>query len=403
MIAADLAAENRLLRRIIELISSRRTPHEVANVVASLVTDATGSDVCFAYVVDDQHGLVLAGATPPFDELAGQVRLAIGEGVAGWVAEHAEAVIVPDKWSDPRYRYIPELRGEDYSSLVSVPMIVGGERVVGVLNAHARQEGSYGPTELALLTQVANLLAPTVENTRLYQRLSQHESELGSFAARTVEAQEQERRRLAGEIHDGISQPLISLWYRLLTAEDGLLRGDLDAAGRALAVAKDLTTVTLDETRRAIDGLRPSVLDDLGLGPSLESLARSLPELSAELDITPCALVSHVEVALYRIAQEALQNVVKHAGAKRVVVRLISDAEAVRLVVTDDGAGFDVSPPTVDGERRSYGLVGMRERAELLGGHLTVTSWIGTGTTVEAVVPLGVTSRAPYAGTAPSA
>lgn len=386
--SSDLAAENRVLRRIIELISSHRTLHEVANEVARLVTDATGSDVCFVHVVDSEHRrLVLAGATPPFDELAGEVHLAMGEGVAGWVAEHAEPAVVPDKWNDPRYRYIPVLRGKDYASLVSVPMLVDGDRVVGVVNAHARKEASYGDVELALLTQVANLLAQTVENTRLYQRLTVREAELERFTARTIEAQELERRRLAGEIHDGISQPLISLWYRLLTAEDSLGRGDRSAVAGELAAAKDVTAMTLDETRRAIGGLRPSVLDDLGLGPSLESLAASLPDVRTDLDIAPCRLAPHLEMTLYRIAQEALQNVVRHADASRVVMRLTTGDEVVRLLVSDDGHGFDPSLPAGDGVRPSYGLVGMRERAELVGGRVTVTSRRGGGTTVEVVVP----------------
>lgn len=406
MIASELAAENRLLRRIIELISSRRTLHEVANEVARLATDATGSDVCFVHVVDsDRRRLVLAGATPPFDELAGDVHLAMGEGVAGWVAQHAEPAVVPDKWNDPRYRYIPALRGKDYASLVSVPMLVDGDRVVGVVNAHAREEGSYGDAELALLTQVANLLAQTVETTRLYQRLTEREADLERFATRTIEAQELERRRLAGEIHDGISQPMISLWYRLLTAEDALARGDTAAVAQELAVAKDVTTMTLDETRRAIGGLRPSVLDDLGLGPSLESLARSLPELPAELDIAPCRLAPHLEVALYRIAQEALQNVVKHADASHLVVRLAVRDDVICLRVSDNGNGFDPTAPVGDGDghaRLSYGMVGMRERAELVGGRVTVTSRPGSGTTVEVLVPLGGGTSHLAQGDAPS-
>ena len=387
---ADLAAENSLLRRIIELISSRRTLDEVANEAALLVTAATDADACFVHVVDeDARMLVLAGATPPFDVLIGQVQLDLGEGVAGWVAEHGRPAVVPDKWNDSRYRYIPMLRGEDYASLMSAPMLVAGDRVVGVVNVHARNKDAYGDGSLALLTQVANLIAQTVESTRLYQRLTEREAALERFAARTIEAQEFERRRLAGEIHDGISQPLISLWYRLLTAEEALSRRDEATVARELNVAKDLTTATLDETRRAIGGLRPSVLDDLGLGPSLESLVDSLVNMRAEVEFTPCKLAPHLELALYRIAQEALQNVVKHAGASFVLVQLAADPERVRLSVADDGCGFD--PARAGGgsqTRPSYGMAGMRERAELIGGHVTVTSRVGVGTTVEVTVPL---------------
>jgi signal transduction histidine kinase len=379
--------ENRLLRRIIEVTSSDLKVREVVQHVAALVTEATGSDVCFVHVLDEaRNRLVLMGATPPFSDLAGTVELALGEGVAGWVALHAKPAVVPDKWKDQRYVYIPALRGEDYESMASVPMLTRGQRVVGVLNVHSRQPRAYGQQDLVLLTQVANLMANTVENARLYERLADREHMLEQFAARTVEAQELERRRLAGEIHDGISQRLISLWYHLQAAEGAA--GDQELLAQALDAAKELTTAALDETRRAIAGLRPSVLDDLGLGPSLESLAKTLTGVEVDLDVEPCRLATHVEMALYRIAQEALQNVVKHAGAERVSVRLsATPGGMVRLVVEDDGCGFrpeDLGKST----SVSYGMVGMRERAELVGARLSVTTIPGEGTRVQVDVPV---------------
>jgi len=388
-LAEDLAAENRLLRRIIEVTSGDPDVREVSQRVASLVTEATGSDVCFVHLVEeDRAKVVLAGGTPPFDELAGTVELALGEGVAGWVAENAEPAVVPDKWADPRYRYIPALRGEDYTSMVSVPLLVRGRRVVGVLNVHSKAARAYGEREVALLTRVADLLARTVDNASLYRRLAEREEALEEFATRIIDAQEHERHRLAGEIHDGISQRLISLWYHLLAAEDAADRPELLA--RELSVAKELATDALGDARSAISGLRPSVLDDLGLGPSLESLARSLPVAEVDVKVTHVELAPHVEVALYRIAQEAVQNVVKHAGATSVRLELGLEDECVRLTVRDDGRGFAAverdGPGGSDG-RYSYGMGGIRERAELIGARLSVVSRPGKGTTLEVVVP----------------
>jgi signal transduction histidine kinase len=362
----------------------------VAEHVAVVVTEATASDVCFVHVLDEaRRRLVLMGATPPFTELSGTVELGLGEGVAGWVALHAEPAVVPDKWQDDRYVYIPALRGEDYESLVSVPLLGRGQHVVGVINVHARKPRRYGDHDVALLAQVGNLLARTIENARLYERLAVREQMLEQFAARTIDAQELERRRLAGEIHDGISQRLISLWYHLQAA--GANAADPAALTRELAAAEDLTSAALDEARRAIAGLRPSVLDDLGLGPSLESLAHSVAGLEVDVDVAPCRLPAHVEVALYRIAQEALQNVMKHAAAGRVAVRLSTTAAGgVRLVVEDDGVGFhpaEVAAGAGRGGDPSYGLVGMQERAELVGATLQVTSAAGTGTRVEVEIP----------------
>ena len=378
------------------MTSSDLNLREVAEQVAVLVTEATASDVCFVHVLDEaRQRLVLMGATPPFTSLSGTVELAIGEGVAGWVALNARPAIVPDKWKDERYVYLPALRGEDYESLVSVPLLGGGQRVVGVLNVHAGKPRRYGEHDVELLSYVGNLLARTIENARLYERLAERERMLEDFAARTVDAQEMERRHLAGEIHDGISQRLISLWYHLQAAE--AFAADPVVVTHELGAAKDLTSAALDEARRAIAGLRPSVLDDLGLGPSLESLAHTVSGPEIDVDIAPCRLPAHVEVALYRIAQEALQNVMKHAGAERVTLRLSTQPGAVHLVVEDDGAGF--RPAEVGRNRNgdpSYGLVGMQERAELVGARLAVTSRPGSGTRIQVEMP--VPSEAPTPG-----
>jgi len=386
LVHRSLEAENRLLRLVIDLTSSDLDLGEVLRRVPALVTEATGSDVCFVHLVDEERQrVVLAGATPPFDEQVGTVELAIGEGVAGWVARNAEPAVIPDKWNDQRYRYIPALRGEDYVSLVSVPMVVEG-RVMGVLNVHSAEERTDGPTDLALLTGVAHLVARSVEKAQLHRRLAEREEALEGFAARTVEAQEKERRHLAGEIHDGISQRLVSLWYHLLAATDAT--GDPALLDRELDMAKELTTAALDETRNAIAGLRPSVLDDLGLGPGLESLARTLSGLTVQLDVAGERFPSHMEMALYRIAQEALQNVVKHAGASRVRLVLEQVADGVHLVIEDDGRGFDPDTLTQADSRPSYGMVGMNERAELIGARLSVSSWPGRGTSIDVLVPL---------------
>jgi len=352
------------------------------------MTEATGADVCFVHVVDEGHTRVqLVGATPPFDQVVGTVELAVGEGVAGWVAQHAEPAVVPNKWEDRRYKYIPALRGEDYTSMLSVPMLCGGE-VVGVLNVHAKDARVWDAADVTLLSEVANLLARAVENSRLVARLAEREETLETFAAQTVEAQELERRRLAGEIHDGISQRLISLWYHLLAAEDSA--ADPERLAAELGAAKALATDALTEARSAITGLRPAVLDDLGLGPGLESLARSIDGVEADVDITAERLPSHMEMAIYRIAQEALHNVAKHADASHVTLWFGPTDEGVRLVIADDGGGLPEQWVAMAEARGSYGMAGMRERAELIGGRFSATSRPGRGTTIEVNVPVPV-------------
>jgi signal transduction histidine kinase len=303
-------------------------------------------------------------------------------------------VIVDDKPADPRYRYIPALRGEEFTSMVSVPIVTPRGHLVGVLNVHTRLRREFAAADVDLLRSVAGLVAGAIENARLHQRLAEREEALETFAEQMVQWQEHESRRLAGEIHDGISQRIVSLFFHLSAAADAI-PGSPDVAAEQVARAQELAGAALDETRSAIAGLRPPVLDDLGLAASLESLGYSFPQLDVRVDVRVDAdqgrLAEHLETAVYRTAQEALQNVAKHAAARAVRILLSVQAERVLLEVSDDGRGFDTAAAvrlTGMPAPTGFGLPGMRERAELLGGRLELSSAPGRGTTVRLAVPL---------------
>jgi len=376
------------LRRVIGLTTEELRGDELFGRIADLVARTAAADVCFVHVVDPVAGdLVLAGATPPFDHLPGTIRMKLGEGIAGWVAEQGEPALVSDKWDDPRYHYIPALRGEDYHSMVSVPLLRERQRAIGVMNLHSRTPGHFGEEHLLHLQEVAGLVAGIAQTALLYQGLATKEEELSRFAARTIELQELDRRRMAGEIHDGISQPLVSAWYHLRAASASAPPG---VVADELVAIESLVSDALDEARRATAGLRPAVLDDLGLAAGLRSLASGLSGFAVELDVdldlesgSP-ALAPHVETALYRVAQEALQNVQKHARSTLVRILLHRRAGGLELSIIDDGLGF---LPADEANPTSYGLEGMRERAALLGARLEVRSVPGSGTTVRLLVP----------------
>lgn len=387
--AADTTAEDRLLRRVIETITSSPDLDAVVTSTIDLVLEATGGDACFLHLWDpERRRLVLTAASPPFDAAVGRVTLALGEGIAGWVAANRQSVSIPEgKFDDPRYKYIPELGGEQFTSMISVPVISRSDELVGVFNVHSHARRDFDQRALEFVRLTASLVAEAVERGHLFRALAEKERVLQGLVRKTVEAQEEERRRVATEIHDGVSQQLVSVWYRL-EAGRRHLRSDVDRAERELGVAQSLLDEALTEARMAIHDLRPSVLDDLGLAPSLRALAfRGLEGLDLDLDLPDAVgLPPHQEVALYRIAQETFTNIRKHAAARRVRVSLRETPSHFELRITDDGAGFDPGARPA-GPQTSFGLTGMVERTSLIGGAIDIRSEPGKGTTVAVAVP----------------
>jgi two-component system NarL family sensor kinase len=384
---ADPEREHALLLGIIEAAARGPAVEPLAAAVARLITEATDTDVCFVHVLDDtERSLTLTGATPPFDEQVGRIRLPIGAGVTGWVASHREpAVIVERKEADPRYLPIPALRGTTFTSMASVPMASEPAGLVGVLNVHTVARREFTDRDIRLLVGIGSLVAGALHQARMHRRLAARERAHERFTEQVIAAQETERRRLAGDIHDGISQRLVTLSYHL-DAVGHALHTDTGIAAEQLARARDLLDLSLGEARAAIGGLRPPVLDDLGLAGGLASLARTLPQVDVTLDLADERLPEHIEIALYRIAQECLQNTAKHARADTARLSFAVRRGQARLEVADDGDGFDAAAA---GEAAAgYGMRSMTERAELVGGTLRVVSRPGAGTTVVAVVPV---------------
>ncbi|MGV0626167.1 GAF domain-containing sensor histidine kinase [Mycolicibacter minnesotensis] len=388
----DTDHELALLRELIQAASSGPGVEPLAAAAARMITAATGTDVCFVHVLDDtERSLTLTGATPPFDTEVGKIRLPLGSGVSGWVARHREPVVIShNKESDPRYLPIESLRGRDFTSMVSVPMETDPGGLVGVLNVHTVARREFTPGDIELLRVIGRLIAGAMHQARLHRQLVARERAHELFVEQVIEAQEIERRRLAGDIHDGISQRLVTLSYRLDAAARAV-GSDPDEASAQLDAARELAGLTLQETRVAISGLRPPVLDDLGLSGGLASLARSIPQLQIDLNLAEVRLPEHIELALYRIAQEGLQNVVKHAAAKtvRLGFAVVADPDIARLEIVDDGVGFDTFEHPVGGdEMGGYGVLSMAERAELVGGRLNIRSRPGMGTAVIATIPI---------------
>jgi two-component system NarL family sensor kinase len=259
----------------------------------------------------------------------------------------------------------------------SIPLYAG-EKKLGVMNVASPQWRGLSPEDLQLLSTIGDLLAIAVERARLYDRSGR----LGAV---------EERNRLAREIHDTLAQGLTATGLQLESAEALLDHGaGAERAREPLRRALSLTRSNLDEARRSVLDLRAAPLEGRSLPEALKTLvdrweaetgvATRFKAINGSRPLPP-----RVEVALYRICQEALTNAARHARASRVTVRLASTPDQVRLVVQDDGRGFD--PSRVQDDR--HGVVGMRERALTIGGFLGVESSSNEGTRVEVEVPLG--------------
>jgi len=259
-----------------------------------------------------------------------------------------------------------------------VPLVFRGE-TLGVLAAIDREDGrAFDEEDEQLLLSVAASAATAIATAR---------SVAAERLRLSIDAAEQARARWARELHD---QTLQGLAGARMVLSAGLAREDPDALRHAAETADAHIGVEMRSLRDLITELRPAALDDLGLGPAIESLAKrqaAAAGFTVDMDIQfgGGERPREVEDAIYRIVQEALSNVAKHAGAERATLQVRQLAERVEVTVQDDGRGF-----APEGPSEGFGLIGMRERAQLLGGQLSLTSAAGGPTRVTAVLPLPV-------------
>lgn len=246
----------------------------------------------------------------------------------------------------------------------------------------------------AVLRQVQDL---TADNQRLLASVVKSEKRFRRLAKSVWHVQEEERRRLARELHDGIGQILTALANQLQRIHDDARVTENLGLGQRLADALEITRGALHDTRELSRLLRPTLLDDLGLEAALNWLGRTLSEragirIEVHSTLGERRLAADVETLVFRITQEALTNVMRHSAASEVQILLACGGGILKLQVRDDGRGFD--PETVVAAQSGhFGLVGMRERAARLGATLTIDGQPGRGTTVEVKVPLPAPAR----------
>lgn len=386
--------EEALFRTVRRLVTREPSLAVMLVEVAHALTDALAVDGCLVFRVDANADLVVAASYPIAPDEGDRLRLAAGFGVTGRVAADCVPVVLVDDFPrNVQHRQLLGLNDNERVSRLCVPARLPSGGCTAVLAVHSRTRRAFPDSELVLVQRVADLIGLRIHIARLTAAMDEHRQAWTGLVAATVNAQEAERRRMAGDLHDGVTQAIAGLDFHLSAAQMALtVDGDLTYAAEQVRAARGLADLAFQETRSAITGLHSPVLDDLGLAAALASMSRAVPNLQIEVEAQDVDLPEHVVNSLFRVAQEAIQNVAKHAAASKAVVRLTKHGHSVVLTVVDDGCGFAPQLPSeaTPGERvpRSrYGLAGMSERVHLIGGQLDITSAEGEGTTVKVTVP----------------
>jgi two-component system, NarL family, sensor histidine kinase DegS len=241
-----------------------------------------------------------------------------------------------------------------------------------------------------LVSQISVVMNYLMSDLKQVGEVLEDAKQKQEFGLRIIEAQEEERKRLSREIHDGPAQMMANVMMRSDLIERVFREHGEQAGMSEIKNLKKMVRNALYEVRRIIYDLRPMALDDLGLVPTLKKYLQTIEEYHSDMKIefinmgTDKRLPAKFEVALFRLIQESVQNAIKHAAAHEIKVKLEISRNSISVVVRDDGKGFDIN---VD-KPESFGILGMKERVELLQGQLSIDSNIGRGTIVIIQVPL---------------
>ena len=404
-VTAERELEDQILRRYHHLYALNRISgatsglsdlDSILNMALDAVLEIIGATTGGILLLDEQTQLlryrVYRGLSAKYVE---EMEMKVGKGVAGRVARTGEPVVLEDISRDPRAVHPDLVSTEGLRGFVSVPL-KAKDKVVGVMNIAAHTPGQFSKEDMYLLNSIGYQLGTAIEQARLYRRLELGRERYQTLLRHALTAQEQERKRIARELHDETSQALTSLTLNLQAAitkarTDGLV--DADLIGKLQKVQSQVVH-TQNEIAKLMKELRPTLLDELGLPAAISRYAKDSLEpvgtkVSTQFQGVSERLPAQVEVTLFRIAQGTVGNILEHAEAENASIRLECNATECVLSVQDDGKGFDVKKITrVDKGGRGAGLFTMKERAYLVGGACRIDSRPGKGTKIVVKVPV---------------
>ncbi len=382
----------------------------VAGIASRLSSERTIQAACLVIL---EESMALTGATCGevlFRDARGEVTTLANRGPHPWCVSQTGGQMLSSRLLETTFQdhlplHVSSIQASpglnlhlgpsaELDQALSLPLVVRG-RAIGAVNLCGTRSADFPAGTVAALSILSGLLAVTIENIFLNTRTTHEENARRQFFVKELEASEDERQRIARELHDGIGQTITALLLNI-DAAAGLLAQPSrrsQAAGQ-LEKARDVAASLLQDVRRIILALRPPALDDLGLCSAVDGYAkRVLGDAGIEATVRCRRLNGNVaplvENAVFRVVQESLSNVVRHSKARHCRVSLHTNNDVLVAVVEDDGEGFDASKLT--GSYDHFGVSGMRERIRVLGGAMTIKSKPGAGTRVSVEVPYGRT------------
>jgi signal transduction histidine kinase len=389
--SADGDLDIGFLHEIASRMSLAPPLHEVLREVMRFAAAVVECDSCFVYVLEKDE-LVLRASKNPHPEIIDRLKLKIGEGITGWVAEHREPVAVPQNaMKDPRFKFFNDLPEDRFEAFLSVPLMSRG-RLVGVINLQNRKPHQYSKREMSMISTVGTLAGAEIEMARL---------------------QDEERRRIGREVHDSLGQELTAakLYLRRIP-ENSFADAHWSSYVKEAAEAVDRA---LQQVRSLSYLLHPPFAEDMGLLTAVRYYVEGVSQrtglqVNARLPKELSRLPFEVEAAIFRVVQESLTNVYRHSGSKVVDLELGRNGQKVHVKIRDYGNGrvlFETPIGTQgkhgktgdspggskgnaansDSERVGVGISGMRERVRGLGGEFRIYD-AGPGMAVEADLPI---------------
>lgn len=382
------AAVNRLegILTITDTALARLDSHDFLDELLARICSVLQADAATLWLMDDDGKHLHVTASHGLEtEFGYEQRALVGQGFVGGVAATREPVVVEDL---TRHAAGNLFLREQIRALLGVPLMVHG-RVIGVLHVGSVQPRPFPPEAVHLLQLVADRAAMAIERARLFEEVRVSKEQLDALSRRLLDVQENERRHIARELHDQIGQALTAVKITLQSVARSLPE-ETSPIQEAVSTVEEAIT----QVRGLSRDLRPPVLDDLGLVAALRWFANRQTNTGAFQCLVDAGspayrMPEHIEIACFRVAQEAVTNAGRHARATTVTIQLQVKGEQLHLLVEDDGDGFDVA---VARERTSrgecLGLLNMEERVRLAGGRFWIKSRIGGGTQIRSTFPL---------------